>query len=132
MAEQTMESWLVKLQGARPWTAEEGRQVIKAWSKSGLTVAAFARKTGLKQGRVYWWREHLGTVPEAANAIDVREEPPPFLPVVLRDALTQPLGMSVPVAVCTRGGLRIEVAALGAVSAAWVASLVRSVEEVPS
>src|SRR5262245_19357985 len=108
MDEQTMESWLAKLRGADSWTAEDGRRVVEAWSHSGLTVAAFARKTGLKQGRVYWWREQLGAAPEAASAIEVREEPPPLLPVVLRDAPVHPLVMSVPVAVCTRGGLRVE------------------------
>ena len=43
MTEQTTESWFAKLRGARPWTADEGRRVMEAWSNSGMTVAALAR-----------------------------------------------------------------------------------------
>ena len=136
MAKQTMESWLAGLRGSRPWTTNEGRRVIEAWETSGLTVAAFARKTELKAKRVYWWREQLGANAAEASAIEVRREPPAapaFVPVVVRAApAMQPPGVGVPVTVCTRGGLRVEVATLDAASAAWVTSLVRSLGEVPS
>jgi transposase-like protein len=137
MAEQRTESGLAGLQGSRPWTEDEGRRVIEAWRASGLTVAAFAREAGLKSKRVYWWREQLGATPVEAGALEVRDEPrraPVFLPVVLRPAPAEPPpGASVPVTVCAREGLRIEVALLDAASAAWVATLVRSLgEEVPS
>jgi hypothetical protein len=138
MAEQTQttEDWLAGLQGARPWTADEGRRVIEAWRTSGLTVAAFAREAELKAKRVYWWRDQLGVAPGEVSAIEVRHESPTapaFLPVVVRAAPAQPPGgVSVPVTVCIRDGLRVEVAALDAASAAWVATLVRSLEEVPS
>jgi hypothetical protein len=137
MAEHRTESWLAGLQGSRPWTEDEGRRVIEAWRTSGLTVAVFAREVGLKSKRVYWWREQLGSVPAKESALEVRDEPPTapvFLPVVLHPApAAPPPGASAPVTVCARDGLRIEVALLDAASAAWVATLVRSLgEEVPS
>jgi hypothetical protein len=137
MAEQETENWLAGLRGPTPWTEEEGRRVIEAWRAGGLKVPAFAREAGLKPKRVYWWRAHLGAAPVKASAGEVREEQrtaPAFLPVVLRSApAAPPPGASVPVTVCARGGLRVEVAALDAASAAWVATLVRSLEEeVPS
>jgi len=132
MAEETTESWVVKLRGSRPWTEDEGRQVIEAWSESGQTVAEFARQKGLKSKRVYWWRERLGAAPEALGGVEVGGELAPLVPVVVRVPTEQPPGMSVPVAVSLRGGVRVEVATLDAVSSAWVASLVRSLGEVPS
>jgi transposase-like protein len=137
MTEQKTERWLTGLQDSRPWTEDEGRRVIEAWRTSGLTVAAFAREAGLKSKRVYWWREQLGAGPVKAGALEVRAEPqtaPVFLPVVLRPTpAAAPSGASVPVTVCARDGLRVEVALLDAASAAWVATLVRSLGEgVPS
>ena len=136
MAEQTMESWLAELRGPRPWTADQARRVIDAWRASGLSVAAFARRAELQSKRVYWWREQLGGTPADASASEMHAEPstaPAFLPVVARPApAALSPGRSVPVTVCTRDGLRVEVAALDAASVAWVASLVRSLGEVPS
>lgn len=123
MAEQTMDSWFARLRGAQPWTEDEARRVIEAWESSGLTVSAFARKAGLAADRVYRWRGRLGAAPVESGAIVT----PALVPVVVRAALTAPPPeASSPVTVCTREGLRVEVAALDAASAAWVATLVRS------
>jgi hypothetical protein len=135
MSVRESEGWLLELRGSRPWTEAEGRRVLEAWSASGETVPSFARRVGLGAGRLYWWRERLGGAGTRAGARGV--EPvsapaPSFLPVVVRAASAIQLGTGAPVTVCTRGGLRVEVAALDAVSASWVATLVRSLEEAPS
>jgi transposase-like protein len=122
------EKWLVELRGSRPWTEAEGRRVIEAWEASGESVAAFARRVGLVPQRMYWWRERLGAGPVKARAQEVREvSVPAFLPVTVRATPTPTLGAAV--TVCTREGIRVEVTELDATSAAWVATLVRSLEE---
>jgi transposase-like protein len=139
MAEQTMESGLARLRGRRPWTEDEARRVIEAWKTSGLTVSVFARRAGLAVDRVYRWRARLGAVHAEAGALGVRRRSPPvsaLVPVVVRTTPpAPPLEASAKVTVCTREGLRVEVTALEAASAAWVATLVRSLgmpEEVSS
>jgi len=100
--------------------------VIDSWRTSGLTVAAFAREAGLKASRVYGWREQIGAAPAKAGS----REAPVLLPVVLRGGPTAPPpGARAPITVCARDGLRVEVAALDAASAAWVATLMRSLGE---
>jgi hypothetical protein len=132
MFEQTMKSGLAKLRGRRPWTEDEARRVITAWKASGVTVRAFALRAGLAVDRVYRWRGRLGAVPAVESARGVWRESPPvsaLVPVVVRATPTGPPSEgSAPVTVCTREGLRVEVAALDAASAAWVATLVRSLE----
>jgi hypothetical protein len=41
------------------WTADEARRMLTAWEGSGLTVAAFCRKRGIRAKRLYWWRRRL-------------------------------------------------------------------------
>ncbi len=127
MASAMMEKWLVELRGSRPWTEAEGRRVIEAWEASGESVAAFARRVGLVPQRMYWWRERLGAGAVKARVQEVREvSVPAFLPVTVR---APPPSPGVAVTVCTREGIRVEVTELDATSAAWVATLVRSLEE---
>ena len=42
-----------------PWDAEEARHVLAAAGQSGLSVAAFARRHGLCDRQLYWWRTRL-------------------------------------------------------------------------
>lgn len=41
------------------WTVEKARQLLTAWERSGLTMAAFCRKRGIRTRRLYWWRSRL-------------------------------------------------------------------------
>jgi len=41
------------------WTADEAREVLAAHEGSGLSVAAFAARTGLQAQRLYAWRRQL-------------------------------------------------------------------------
>ena len=42
-----------------PWTEDEARAVLAAVSRSGLSLAAFARRHGLSDRTLYWWRTQL-------------------------------------------------------------------------
>jgi transposase-like protein len=41
------------------WTEVEGRAVIAAWRKSGLSTVEYAREHGIVPQRLYWWRHKL-------------------------------------------------------------------------
>src|SRR5277367_6499633 len=112
------EGWLAELRSSRSWTEAEGRQVIEAWEASGESVAAFARSAGLVPQRVYWWRGRLGAGGAKAGAPASREVSlSAFVPVTVRATPASTPGAAV--TVCTREGLRIEVAEIDATSAAW-------------
>jgi transposase-like protein len=42
------------------WREADARVIVEAWRRSGLSVAAFARRHGLTQQRVAYWRMHVG------------------------------------------------------------------------
>ncbi len=42
-----------------PWDAEEARRVLAAAGQSGLSLATFARRHGLCDRQLYWWRSRL-------------------------------------------------------------------------
>jgi transposase-like protein len=132
MDEQTTETWLSELRGSRPWTEAEARRVIAACEASGEPIAAFARRSGFEPKRVYRWRDRLGAALAKSDAHELeRVSLPAFVPVTVRAAPAPP-NAGAAVTVCTRDGLRVEVTELDGASAAWVATLVRSLAEVPS
>jgi transposase-like protein len=59
-----------------PWTPDEAREALAAASRSGLTLAAFARRHVLSDRQLYWWHMRLRTHP------DVAAGPLSFVPVV--------------------------------------------------
>lgn len=129
MGRQTKGGDLSELRGSRRWTEDEGRRVIEAWRASGKAVPAFAKASGFAPQRVYWWRDRLD---QGAKADGIAPAPAPaFVPVIVRSTKTASTA-SAAVTVCMRDGTRVEVTQLDAASAAWVATLVRSFEEVPS
>ena len=74
--------------------------------------------------RIYWWKERLGRGRGGASALTAA---PAFVPMTVRSA---PVAMaSAAVTVIAGEGLRIEVAELDATSAAWVATLVKTLRE---
>lgn len=125
MGKRTTVKALSELCGRRPWSEDEGRQVVAAWEASGDSVASFARRAGLVAQRVYWWKERLGRSGTGERALTAA---PAFLPVSVRAEAVR-LGNAA-VTVTTSDGLRIEVADLDASSAAWVATLVKTLREV--
>ena len=51
-----------------PWTEDEARAVLSAASRSGLSLAAFARRHGLLDRTLYWWRTQLRAHPNVEPA----------------------------------------------------------------
>jgi hypothetical protein len=114
---------------SRPWTEEQARQVLKARESSGMTVGAFAQEQALPAHRIYWWQRRLGGDARTASEIVSGAAPGSFVPVTIRPVVSA--GSSAPIAVVI-GGARVEIIERDAVSAAWVAELVRALREVSS
>jgi transposase-like protein len=131
MVDQTAAKRLLELGGRRKWSEEEGRFVVAAWEESGESVPTFARGAGLFPQRVYWWKERLGRGGEPARTAVVTASTSTFVPLTVRAEEPAPRGLSgAAVTVVVSSELRIEVAELDATSAAWVATLVKSLGEV--
>ncbi len=47
-----------------PWTVEEAREALASARRSGLSLAAFARRHGLSDRQLYWWHMRLRTHPD--------------------------------------------------------------------
>lgn len=64
-----------------PWTEQEARDALAAASRSGLSLAAFARHHGMSDRQLYWWHMRLRTHPNAGVAalsfVPVVAERPP-------------------------------------------------------
>ena len=56
------------------WKADEAREVLAQWRRSGMSAAAFARERGLSSMRLSYWAKQLGSEPTA---------PVQFVPVAL-------------------------------------------------
>jgi hypothetical protein len=61
------------------WTEDEARRALKELDASGLTVAAFGRRTGIAEKRLRWWRKRLASTPAARSTtlVPVRVKPAP-------------------------------------------------------
>ena len=66
-------------QGRRRWTTAEARAALSALEGSGLSVAAFAVRQGVRPERLYRWRRQL-----AAGSLTA-ERTPAFLELRPRD-----------------------------------------------
>ena len=113
-----------ELRGQSRWTEAQGRRVVDAWERSGESGITFGARVGLVPRRLYWWRDRLAgsDAAKATNATSPRELEA-LVPMTVR------WPQSAAAAVVIAGAARIEIAALDATSAAWVASLVRSLGE---
>lgn len=82
-----------------PWTEDEAREALSAARRSGLSLAAFARRHGLSGPQLYWWHMRIRT-----HSCVEPARPLSFVPVV-----------AAPASVVTAGSTGIEVAVGGAV-----------------
>lgn len=46
-----------------PWTEAEAREALSAAKRSGLSLAAFARRHGVPAPQLYWWHMRIRTHP---------------------------------------------------------------------
>lgn len=110
----------------RHWKADDATRVLSDWAKSGLPMADFARRHGLSQQRMCWWRERLKEVPAAGEKPTTR-----LVPATVRRApliSMEPLPRVAAVVVAT-SGVRVEIADPHVTGPQWVAALVRAVHE---
>jgi hypothetical protein len=127
MGKQTGVRTLSELRGPQRWREEEGRLVVEAWEASGASVPSFAQRVGLLPQRVYWWKDRLRRS-TAAKSVTATVSAPTVIPMSVRAEVGPPRGAGVTVVLSPE--VRIEMAELDAMSAAWVATLVKSLREV--
>ena len=113
------------------WTVEEARQLLGAWERSGLTMAAFCRKRGIRPRRLYWWRSKLAAWSQKPEPT---EQPTPDGEhgCHLVEAVVVPSSSAPPSAAVMlhlRSGDRIEVLSPEHVEADWLACLARGLSE---
>jgi transposase-like protein len=80
------------------WSEKEARVALAEWRRSGEPLAAFARKHGVAEARLYWWRKRLG--PQRENRRSIISLVPAA--VISRDEVVATIR--------TRDGLTIELA----------------------
>lgn len=102
------------------WTAVEARQVLAAWKASGLSVSAFAKRHGLGEQRVSWWKKRLA-------AVDTPK--PAFVPLVVASERSDG---PAPLVVRLAPRPELEIRDPERVSPRWLATLLRELVEVSS
>ena len=108
---------VTQLSGAQRWNCGQAQIALEAQQASGLTVAEFARRHGIRAGRLYAWRYKPDSTPRAARLV----------PVTICDSRAETQSVP-PVCVVRLGGIAIEALELTAESAQWVAALARAHE----
>ena len=98
----------------RRWTETEARAIVEAQRRSGLSLAAFARRHRMSAQRLYAWRRRL--------AVAVA---PRFLPVTLKPTAPEVS----PVTILLRGGRMVRVTP--GVDDQILAQVVRVLEALP-
>jgi hypothetical protein len=101
-------------EGRRHWSADHARGILGAWSRSGLSLSAFARQQGVNAERLRWWHKRLGDVKDKGTAVT-------FIPAVVS-------GQRSPVVLRLPRGIEVEVADVTAVPPQWLAAVVRTLE----
>jgi len=98
----------------RRWTEAEARAIVEAQRRSGVSLAAFARRHRMSAPRLYDWRRRL----DVAVA-------PRFLPVTLKPIAPEASAVTI----LLRGGRRVRVTP--GVDDQTIARVVRVLEELP-
>lgn len=83
--------WAAVASGAR-WTAAVARQVLAAWSASGLSRQEFAEKHGIHEQRLYNWQRRLAEA-SPGNDVQFRELAAPAVSVDPRLEVVLPSGV---------------------------------------
>lgn len=83
--------WAAAASRAR-WTAAVARQVLAAWSASGLSRQEFAEKHGIHEQRLYNWQRRLVET-GAASSVQFRELAAPAVSLDARLEVVLPSGV---------------------------------------
>jgi len=98
----------------RRWTRKHAKGVLADWRKSGLSMSAYARRSGLNGQRLSWWRKRLGGERGADAGVT-------FIPGVIEEPASG-------VVVRLPGGVAIETTNVALVPATWIAAVIRALE----
>lgn len=105
------------------WTERQGRKVVAAWRRSGLSASEFARRHKMSPQRLSWWCKRLEESSSRKEPGGRRTSLISLVPAEVR--LSAPISSTMSLAVMRLPcGISIEFADAGAMSAGWVASLV--------
>lgn len=105
--------------GQERWSAEEARVALDRWRASGLTLAEYCRRRGLRAKRLSRWRQRLGCEAEGeADGFSGRG-------ASWVEATVMGVGAGPAVVVMVGDGARIEVGEVERVEPSWVATLAR-------
>ena len=117
-----------------PPRREHWQALLEAQRRSGLSLAAFCRRRGLRKGTLSFWKWKLAheAAPGPARAAGVgrRAQPPAFVPIQIAAAPSR----GGPGALAALGELEIALAdgrlirVRGRVDPAWLAAVLRAVE----
>lgn len=113
------------------WTVEEARQLLAAWERSGLTMAAFCRKRGIRPRRLYWWRSKLAAWSQEPAPTERRTRDAEHGYQLVEAVVVPSSSAPAPAAVTLhlRSGDRIEVRSPGNVEADWLVYLAGGLRE---
>ena len=103
------------------WTEAHAKQLLDACVKSGLSVAEFARREGIRTKRLEYWRKRLRSTSKTS---DVRGASS-FAPAVVKQAPRVFLARGASVVIGTKSGATIEIVDASRVSPTWVGAMVR-------
>jgi len=112
----------------KSWTEDEARAVLELWQDSGESGAAFARSIGVFPQRLFWWRRQLDAAGKIHHSVTREASAKTSLVPVTVSGVAAPIVLAPPVVVTTRSGARLEVHEVDAVTAAWVAAVLRAEE----
>lgn len=130
MDERAIETLAAQLRGKR-WQESDGRRVVEAWRNSGESAGVFARRLGVDEQRLYWWRRRLGhSAAQPApppSALEQALAAPVLLPVTIRRG--HGAGGGDAALVAEVGAVRIEVHDIEAVPAQWLCGLLSGLRE---
>jgi hypothetical protein len=101
----------------RRWTERDAREVLLAQRRSGQSIVAFARETGLSAERLYWWRRRLGAAEQQERPTEPELTDIEFAPVMLTNSSRATL-------VVRAGDVELEFAAPETADPKWIAALV--------
>jgi hypothetical protein len=120
--------------GAKRRSAEEWRDLVEGWRRSGQSRDRYARERGVKATTLGWWASELARRERSESGGLARVGAASFLPVRVVDAAAHAVRSARPSAgrieLVLRGGRKLRVP-VGA-DATWVARVVVAVEQTSS
>ena len=106
------------------WTEKQGREVIRQWRRSGLSMSAFARESGWNTQRLRYWRKRLqddDARSRRATSSTAREQK--FVPGLVVD-----VGSKAGLSIVLPQGIVLEARSCTEVDPNWLADVLRALE----